>query len=190
MNALREGEQGRRIGPRRVRLLLPLLRSAVVVTAATTAYFLLPLDRDFDQHTGTVLILGILGIGALLALQAVSIVGSPYPRLRAAEALSTAVPLFLLLFSATYYLYARGQGEHPFSEPLSRNDALYFTVTVFATVGFGDIVPVSQTARALTTGQMVADLVLVGVIAKAVVGAVRIGLERRQSSSAPEQPEP
>ncbi|MFF9853458.1 potassium channel family protein [Streptomyces litmocidini] len=190
MSTPREGEQGRRIRPRRVLLLLPLLRSAVVVTAATTAYFLLPLDRDFSQHTGTVLVLGILAIGVLLALQAVSIIGSPYPRLRAVEVLSTAVPLFLLLFSATYYLYARGQGEHSFSEPLSRNDALYFTVTVFATVGFGDIVPVSQTARVLTTGQMVADLVLVGVIAKAIVGAVRIGLERRQSSSAAEDPEP
>ncbi|MGA5069086.1 potassium channel family protein [Streptomyces exfoliatus] len=176
------------MSPRRVRLLLPLLRSTVVVTAATAAYFLLPLDKDFSPHTGTVLVLGILAIAALLALQAVSIAGSPYPRLRAVEVLSTAVPLFLLLFSATYYLYARGQAEHPFSEPLSRNDALYFTVTVFATVGFGDIVPVSQTARVLTTGQMVADLVLVGVIAKAVVGAVRIGLERRQSSLAPEEP--
>ncbi|MGW7051054.1 ion channel [Streptomyces sp. NPDC054887] len=32
-------------------------------------------------------------------------------------------------------------------QPLSRNDALCFTVTVFATVAFGDMVPVPQTAR-------------------------------------------
>ncbi|WP_063831942.1 potassium channel family protein [Streptomyces bikiniensis] len=190
MSVPRGGERDRRPRPPRVRPLLPLLRSAVVVATSTTAYFLLPLDSTLDQHTVVVLVLGMLGIGALLALQAVGIVRSPYPRLRAVETLSTAVPLFLLLFSCTYFLYAREEGGRSFSEPLSRNDALYFTVTVFATVGFGDIVPVSQTARALTTCQMVADLVLVGVIAKAVVGAVRIGLERRRSSSSAGGPEP
>ena len=29
---------------------------------------------------------------------------------------------------------------------MTRTDALYFVVTVFATVGFGDITPVSETA--------------------------------------------
>ncbi|MFI0989023.1 potassium channel family protein [Streptomyces exfoliatus] len=185
-----EGGTRRRPHRRRLRFLFPLLRSAVVVAAVTALYFLLPLDRDLDQHTAWVLALGLLGIGALLALQTVAVVASPYPRLRAVEALTTAVPLFLLLFSATYFLYAREQGPHTFSEPLSRIDALYFSVTVFATVGFGDIVPVSQTARVLTTVQMVADLLLVGLIAKVMVGAVRLGLSRRESTTSPDRPEP
>ncbi len=175
---------------RRLRFLLPLLRSAAVVAATTALYFLLPLDRDLDRHTAGVLALGLLGIGALLALQTVAVVASPHPRLRAVEALTTAVPLFLLLFSATYFLYAHEQGSHSFSEPLSRIDALYFSVTVFATVGFGDIVPVSQTARVLTTVQMVVDLVLVGLIAKVMVGAVRLGLSRRDAATSPERPDP
>ncbi|MFD3328385.1 ion channel [Streptomyces sp. NPDC058701] len=33
------------------------------------------------------------------------------------------------------------------SASLNRDDAMYFTVTVFTTVGFGDNVPVSHTAR-------------------------------------------
>ncbi|MEU2119969.1 potassium channel family protein [Streptomyces sp. NPDC016459] len=189
MSTPQGGDRSRWLRAHRMRLLLPLLRSTAVVAAATVAYFLLPLGRDLDQHTVTVLVMGLLGIGALLALQAVSIIGSSHPRLRAVEALTTAVPLFLLLFSATYFLYAREQGGHSFSEPLSRTDSLYFTVTVFATVGFGDIVPVSQTARVLTTVQMVADIILVGLIAKVMVGAVRLGLERRRSSPAPEQRE-
>ncbi|MEV6250985.1 potassium channel family protein [Streptomyces sp. NPDC051742] len=184
------GTRWRRRHRRRLRFLLPLLRSAAVVAATTALYFLLPLDRDLDQHTAWVLALGLLGIGVLLALQTVAVVASPYPRLRAVEALTTAVPLFLLLFSATYFLYAHEQGPHTFSEPLSRVDALYFSVTVFATVGFGDIVPVSQTARVLTTVQMVFDLLLVGLIAKVMVGAVRLGLSRRGSAASPERPEP
>lgn len=183
------GTRWRRRHPGRLYLLLPLLRSSAVVAAAIALYFLLPLNRDLDGHTAVVLALGLLGLGTLLVLQTVGIVTSPYPRLRAVEALTTAVPLFLLLFSATYFLYAHEQGPQPFSEPLSRTDALYFTVTVFATVGFGDIVPLSQTARVLTTLQMVADLILVGLIAKVMVGAVRLGLERRQSATtSPEGP--
>jgi hypothetical protein len=69
-----------------------------------------------------------------------------------------------------------------FSEPLGRLDSLYFTVTVFATVGFGDIVPVTSPARAITTVQMVGDLVLVGLVAQVIVGAVRRGMQRRDES--------
>jgi hypothetical protein len=34
---------------------------------------------------------------------------------------------------------------------LTRTDSLYFTVTVFATAGFGDISPASQVARLVVT---------------------------------------
>jgi len=40
-------------------------------------------------------------------------------------------------------------------------------------VGFGDIVPATETARLLVTMQMLTDLVLGGFIAKVLVGAVR-----------------
>ncbi|MGW4725004.1 potassium channel family protein [Streptomyces sp. NPDC004291] len=190
MNPLPGGDGSRPAGPRRARSFLPLLRSTLVSAAATVGYYLLPFDKDLDRHTVVVLVLGLSALGVLLALQTVGIVRSPHPRLRAVEALTTAIPLFLLLFAATYFLYARQQGGQPFSEPLSRNDALYFTVTVFATVGFGDIAPVSQPARVLTTCQMVADLVLVGLVAKVLVGAVRMGVERQGSATAPERPEP
>ncbi|MDX6312639.1 MAG: hypothetical protein QOF44_2103, partial [Streptomyces sp.] len=68
-----------------------------------------------------------------------------------------------------------------YSEPLNHTDALYFTVTVFASVGFGDIVPVTATARLVTTVQMVIDLMAIGVIAKIVLGAVETGLRRREA---------
>ncbi|MCU0262810.1 MAG: potassium channel family protein [Candidatus Nanopelagicales bacterium] len=70
-----------------------------------------------------------------------------------------------------------------FSEPLDRVGALYFTVTVLATVGFGDIHPVSSLARAAVTGQMVMDVVLVGVVVRVLVAAARISLQ-----AAPEKP--
>ncbi|MET7619792.1 potassium channel family protein [Streptomyces sp. NPDC005408] len=170
-------------------MLVPLLRSTVCVALLTALYYLLPLDRRLDIGTTLILIGGLLVFGVLVAWQVVAITASKHPRLRALEALATAVPVFLLLFSAAYFLIAREQTSS-FNEPLNRTDALYFTVTVFATVGFGDIVPTSESARVVTTVQMIMDLILVGVIAKVIFGAVQIGLERRQSASGSTEREP
>jgi hypothetical protein len=93
-------------------------------------------------------------------------------RPRAIEALATSVPLFLLLFASAYVVMAKLSAGN-FSQPLTRTDALYFTVTVLATVGFGDITAKTQTARLVVTAQMIADLVVIGLAIKVIVGAVQ-----------------
>jgi voltage-gated potassium channel len=50
-----------------------------------------------------------------------------------------------------------------FGEKLTHTDALYFTVTVFTTVGFGDITAKSEGARLLVTGQMATGLIILGI---------------------------
>ncbi|MFD9358371.1 potassium channel family protein [Streptomyces sp. NPDC060031] len=163
--------------PRRL-LVGHLLRSAGSAALLTALYYLAPLDRGFDDVTLVLLVVGLALFGSLVAWEITAISHAEHPRLRAIGALATALPLFLLLFSATYFLLAK-EVPDSFSESLNRTDALYFTVTVFATVGFGDIAPVTQVARALTTAQMILDLILVGVIAKVLFSAVRIGVRRR-----------
>ncbi|WP_309225880.1 potassium channel family protein [Streptomyces lunaelactis] len=187
MTADEDGGRSRR--HRRRLLFVSLLRSAVVVVLLTALYYLLPLDSELGVGTVTALVLGLLAFAALLAWQTVTIVRSDHPRLRAIEALATAVPMFLLLFAAAYFLMAREQASS-FNEQLSRTDALYFTVTVFATVGFGDIVPTSGPARVLAMVQMLMDLILVGLIAKLIFGAVQLGLERRRSAPGSAEREP
>jgi hypothetical protein len=170
--------------------LLSLLRSFLLATAMVVAYFVLPLGSALAADTIVVLVLGIGLVAVLLALQVRSILRSPYPAAKAVGALMVSVPLFLVLFATTYYLLAQAEPTM-FSERLSRLDALYFTVTVFATVGFGDITATTQSARALTTVQMVADVVLVGLIARVVVGAVQWGRRRQRRApegAAPEEP--
>jgi voltage-gated potassium channel len=66
-----------------------------------------------------------------------------------------------------------------FSEDLDRVDALYFTMTVFATVGFGDITPVTRAARAVVTIQMVANLLVLTLLLRLVTRAVQINRGRR-----------
>ncbi|WP_329381079.1 potassium channel family protein [Streptomyces sp. NBC_01351] len=171
----------------RLRVIGHLLRSVAAAAVLTGLYYLAPLDRGVGVGTVVLLLTGLAVFGALIAWQLAAIARSEYPRLRAIEAMATAVPLFLVLFAAVYFLISK---EYPatFSEPMNRTDALYFTVTVFATVGFGDIAPVSEAARALTTVQMVADLIVVGLVAKGLFGAVQVGLLRKGTDGGPEEP--
>ena len=60
-----------------------------------------------------------------------------------------------------------------FGGHLSHTDGVYFTVTVFSTAGFGDITAKTETARLVVTGQMIADLIILGLAVKVLVGAVR-----------------
>ncbi|MFI8390626.1 potassium channel family protein [Streptomyces sp. NPDC085540] len=165
---------------RRRVLLGHLLRSVFSVALLTALYYVAPLEGGFGITTVLTLVLGLAVFGLLTAWQISAVSHAQFPRMRALEAMATGVPLFLLLFSATYYLLAT-QDPASFSEPLTRTDSLYFTITTFATVGFGDIVPTDQGSRVLVTFQMVADLILIGIIAKALVGAVKIGMNRRGS---------
>jgi hypothetical protein len=74
---------------------------------------------------------------------------------------------------------------HSFGTPLTRTDALYFVVSVFSTVGFGDITAKTEAARLVVTGQMMADLIFFGFGLRIIVGAVGRGLQQRQPQGSP-----
>jgi voltage-gated potassium channel len=98
---------------------------------------------------------------------------SARPALRAVEALATTLPLFLLLFASAYYTMAGANPANFGTHLLTRTDALYFTVTVFSTVGFGDITAASQSARLVVTAQMLLDLLALGLVVRAFASAVQ-----------------
>ena len=167
--------------PRRL-IIGALLRGLVVTTVLVVLYYLLPLDRPLDTGTVVRLLIGLLVFAGLTAWQVKAIASSRYPGLRAAEALGLIIPLYLLLFASTYFLMERASAAN-FTQPLSRTDALYFSVTVFTTVGFGDIAAKSETARVLLIIQMLADLALLGAGARVLLGAVHRGQQRRSDTS-------
>lgn len=51
-----------------------------------------------------------------------------------------------------------------FSQVLNRVDAIYFSVTTLATIGAGNIYPMSQTAREWVTLQVIINFVIVGFV--------------------------
>jgi voltage-gated potassium channel len=157
--------------------LLGILRSLLTSAGVLVLYFVLPMDREFSAGTVAALGAGVLAMGMLVAWQVRAILQSPHPALRAIEAVALSLPLFLLLFAAAYVVLSSTE-PGAFTELLNRVDSLYFVVTVFATVGFGDISPVSPIARVLVTGQMVGDLILIGLVLRVFMTAVDQGRRR------------
>ena len=164
---------------REARLLYRAMVRAGPRVAGSTAglvaiYYLLPLDHTTTWAAVIILVAGLVLLVGLIAVQVRLITAHRYPAVRAAEALATSIPLFLLLFASTYvFLGSLSVGN--FGERLTHTDVLYFAVTVFSTVGFGDITAKSEMARLVVTGQMLADLVVLGLGIRVILGAVSRG---------------
>lgn len=157
------------------------LRVSIVTGTLLVVYAVAPLGERADRSVVFRLCVALVALVVVLGLQFRSVSRSPHPTLRGVEAVAVSVPLLILSFAATYYVMAQAD-QASFTESLSRVDAVYFSVTVLATVGFGDITPTSESARLIVTGQMIVDLIFVGLIAKVLVGAVQ---RRRQALGHP-----
>jgi voltage-gated potassium channel len=177
------GERPKDLPPTQRRRLIAgtVLRSVLVAAVLVILYYVLPLDRPWDADTAVRLLVGLLVFAGVVVWSIRFIAGSRYPGARAVEALALVLPFFLLLFASTYFVMERASAAS-FTQPLTRTDALYFTVTVFSTVGFGDITARSEAARVVLIVQMLADLVFLGAVLRVFLGAVQRGRERRSQA--------
>jgi len=153
---------------RRHVLIFAVVRLAVFTAVILTLYFVIPIGgfNDANPAAAWIRLAAIVVVFmATLALQLRMILTAHIPQVRAAVAVVESVLMFLCLF-ALLYVSLSLTDVSSFSEPLNRTDALYFTTSTFATVGFGDITPVSQLARAVVSVQMIADLGALLLIAK------------------------
>jgi voltage-gated potassium channel len=153
------------------------LRSLLFTAVLVVLYYVLPLDERLDAGVAVRLLLGLVIFAAMATWQVRSIIGARYPAVKAIEALGLILPLYLLLFASTYFVMERAAAAN-FTQPLTRTDALYFAVTVFSTVGFGDIAAKSEAARVVLIFQMLGDLALLGAGVRVLLGAVRRGQQR------------
>src|SRR5574340_336570 len=163
-------------------VLRPLLTAVLLVLA----YFLVPLNGVQDVPTLTALIVGLVVMVALCVWQVRKVMRADFPGAQAMEALAVVVVVYLVGYATLYFLLSQAD-PGDFTEPLSRLDALYFCLTVFSTVGFGDISAKTEVARAVGSVQSVGNLVLIALGIRLLTAAVK-WRRRRQTGpdAAPE----
>lgn len=145
-------------------LLSFLGRTSLMLVLLTASYFVLPTGGPLD-HSDAVL----RSLGFLLAMAGFSLVLRMQLTARQAnrtvwtrsEGLLTVLYLLILLFAITYDRMA-AMSPDQISGIANRADALYFTVTIVSTVGFGDIHATGTAARLVVTAQMLINLIFVG----------------------------
>jgi voltage-gated potassium channel len=158
------------------------VRAAATAALLVLLYFVMPIENRPHQSVALRLGVALALFVVVLANEIRLISGHHRPMLRAAVAMATIIPLFLILFAWIYLTMARAYPD-AFGVPLSRSSALYFTVTVFSTVGFGDITPKTDVARLVVTVQMLADLAVVAVVIRLILGAAARGVDRQKEST-------
>ena len=159
-----------------------LLRIIVSMTVVLVAYFLLPIRVDNSGASFLLLVLSLAAFTAVLAWEVRRILRSNRPVQAGLEGLAFTATLFLCLF-ALQYMVQEQLFPGSFSEPIDKFSSLYYAVVTFGTVGFGDITPVTITARAITMVQIAGDLVFIGAGVKVLTMAAREGAMRRQHSA-------
>ena len=162
--------------PRRQRWLVArgLLRAFATAVLMVVLYYTLPLGSLSDVSLVAELSVGGALMVGVITWQVGAIERAKYPAIRATQSLAVTTPLFLLFFASSYFILS-GDNPATFTESLSRSDALYLTVTIFATVGFGDISAQTESARLFVTAQMLLDLVVLGLVLQLILGAVKRG---------------
>jgi len=162
-----------------------IFRTAATITLAWVlilgAFYLVP----FAHLSGTRSILRLVAVvalvGAVLAQQIRRIAKAELPELRAVEALAIVIVVFLAGFSIIYLNLSHGAAT-TFTQPLDHTKSLYFTISVFSTVGFGDITPRTDAARLIVAAQMLLDLVIIGTVVRLIFNVARTRIQPREPS--------
>jgi voltage-gated potassium channel len=157
------------------REILVLLASVVL---GTVVYYLVPVPHQMREGRWAILFgCGVVALGLLIAL-------AIWRLLRAGENVRIRALVLLLVLTILFFAWAddsvaRLPGQ--FVDLHTKTDALYFTISTVATVGFGDVHAAGQLARAAVTVQIVFNLVFLGAALAMISGFFR---ERAQSRRA------
>jgi hypothetical protein len=133
-------------------------------------YYAAPMEGRWWPISAVAGFVAVAGLVPLTLRQTRRILASQHPLFDVANALGIVVAVVVLGFATTYYtvqIHAPDQIEGL----ATKTDSIYFTVTVLATVGFGDIHPAGQVARAIATVNMLTNVAAVAVSVRMVAWA-------------------
>jgi len=159
-----------------------IARTAAVLILIFLSMSLIP--KQVDVFSGLPIVSILIGMAAYLwytRRQLKKIDTSRFPQVQAIETLIMMTAMFLALFSIIYVSLSQHDNQ-AFTERLDAFSAYYFSLTVLATVGFGDITPITTLARSVTMVQMAIDLALVGILVRIVSTAASRAISQRKAS--------
>ena len=141
-----------------------------LVAAATVVYYVLPVPGRMRETSWAVMFfLGAAVLGAL-------ILAAIRRLLRAGENARIRGLILLLTLTVLFFSWSDESVAalpNEFAGLTSKTDSLYFNISTLATVGFGDVHPVGQLARAAVTVQIVFNLVFLGTAVSLITGFFR-----------------
>jgi voltage-gated potassium channel len=153
-----------------------LVRIVLAIALTWAALFVVYVVAPFDSHLSAALLIrlsiSMIIVVVVFIAQFRSILHARFPVLRAARALAVVIPLFLVLFSGIY-LSLSHTSTTDFNVTLNHTSAMYFTITTFSSVGFGDITPHTGLAQMVVSIQMLLDLVIVATGARLLFHAAQ-----------------
>jgi hypothetical protein len=139
--------------------------TTVVLVLLTVGFYLLPLRAPWGDATSAGRLAGsVVAWGVLIVFLRAAARRShdrQRPEYHRVQQLLTALYLLVLSFALLYAITSAAAPEQ-FSGLANRTDALYFSVTTTATVGFGDIHAAGTPARLMVTVQMLFNLIYIG----------------------------
>ena len=171
-------------------LVLTFVLTLVVVAVMVAVYSVAP-EPDGTWSNWQFIVFGTLCLAGYLGL----IVASLRPLPRSSHpfidgALFVVVLATVMILSYSWmYLSLSNANPNSFTEVLDKPTAVYFTVTVLSTVGFGDITPSLQTPRMVTMSQMLLGFTLFTIAIRAVTQTARQAIHNQRRSAGANPPD-
>jgi voltage-gated potassium channel len=162
-------------------LMVMLLRLLATVVILLLIYYKMPVRPGSVLSDLPWLGLELLLFAVVVGVQVPLILRAKYPVLRSAEAMTLTVCFYVMLFARLYMSFSAAD-PNAFTQALDHSNSLYFTVTVFATVGFGDITALTNPVKLAVTVQMLLNLIVLGVVVRLLFTLGRRGFARRAES--------
>jgi voltage-gated potassium channel len=154
--------------------------ATLLLAAATAVYYQIPVPGEMRKSSWIILFCcGVIVLAGLIVLAVRRLLkAGEQARIRGLVLLLT---LTVLFFSWADDSVAALPGQ--FVDLHNKTDALYFNISTLATVGFGDVHPAGELARAAVTLQIIFNLVFLGAAASLIAGFFRARANRRLQSS-------
>jgi voltage-gated potassium channel len=150
-----------------------LVRTVLLLTGVTAVFLLVPwkaVNLGDTLLITAVFFIGLAGAAALIVWQVIAYRDAKMSGSARLQGLLVALYVAVLFFALSYYLLAISNPE-AIAGLETRLDALYFSLTIVSTVGFGDVHAVDQAARAIVSFQLVFDLIFVSLAVAAARAA-------------------